>query len=193
MDFIKNYIGWIFESQKDRVKMLTEEEVFKIIAESEVEQQRLMVKKQYPLKTTFAEALEITTSLDPADAKKGVVYIHYASPYYTGRGDRIGEHILLPDMYSVNLTLDVKWIPGKGYPSGQSASYHCYFDDDAPHDSEERRVILQNNYRSFRTYEQGIKEANPVTLERICSEFYELAYLDYYASCLNAQMKKRVI
>ena len=193
MEFIRNYIGWIFESQKDRAKLLTEEEIRKIIGESEVEQQRLMIKKQYPLKTTFAEALEITASINPEGLSRDNVYIHYASPFSFGRGDRVGEHILLPDLYSFNLTFDVKWIPGSGYPSGQTASYHAYFDDDAPYDPNESRAILRNSYRSFRTYEQGIKEANPVTLERVCSEFYENTYLKYYASCLNVQMAKRVI
>ena len=193
MDFITNDLGWIFESQKDKVKMLTLDEVKKIIGESIVEQQGF-IKKEFPAKLTFAEALDLANSLPREGSKENNEdLLNYGSQFGWGPGKREGLHFPLPNMYSFDLTLDVKCRPGKTYPYGPRANYHASFEDELAQRKRGERIRLGNRYRGFRTYEQGIKGETPVTLDVICSEFYENTYLPYYASCLNSIATDKVI
>lgn len=193
MEFIRNYIGWIFESQKHKTRMLSLDEIKKIIAESPVEQ-RTQTRNEFPVKTTFAEALEIVNSLQRvpiSDSENS--FINYSSPFSGWSGREEGEHLLLPDGYILNLTLDIKWRAGKKYPYGLYINYHANFEDDSSGDGSEKRARLGNRFRSFRTYEQGISKENSVTLDLVCSDFYENTYLYYYSSCLDWQMSNKII
>ena len=173
--------------------MLTLDEVKKIIGEFTVEQQGF-VKKEFPAKLTFAEALDLANSLPRVGSKENSGdLLNYGSPFSFGSGKGEGVHFPLPNMYSFELTLDVKCRPGNAYPYGPRANYHASFEDELAQRKQGERIRLGNRYRGFRTYEQGTKEETPVTLDAICSEFYENTYLPYYASCLNSIVADKVI